>query len=226
MKKFLKYLLIIVAVIALLAIGWKIWNSISARHIYRSFQAEIQNLTPKATQNYYGYIRQNDMEYYFLSTEGGERSCGVRNMLTGEETVYVNESRYFYASLDSEPNVSQGDAQTLYTDNFEKLQQMLGCFLEKAVVSCSGSHTVIARPFFWNKGSQIVSFSLAEENVSSAFSLPDCSFAYIIKDKDGSSVFTYNVTPNKTDVNEQMYLSIGRTTDELLAWEGHDVLFD
>lgn len=226
MKKFLKRLLIIIAVIAALAIGWNIWDSLCARHIYHSYRTQIQNLTPEASGNYYGYIRQNDMEYYFVNTASGEKSCGVRNMQTGEETVYANGFCYYYASFDSESIQSRGDATPLYAENFERLQQMLSCFLEEAVVSCSRFHPKMALPFFWREGCQTVSFDLAEQNTSSMFSIPDNSFAYIIKDKTGSSVFTYNVTPNKTEENERIYLSIGREIDELFAWEGHNLLFD
>lgn len=226
MKKFLKRLLIIIAVIAALAIGWNIWDSLCARHIYHSYRTQIQNLTPEASGNYYGYIRQNDMEYYFVNTASGEKSCGVRNMQTGEETVYVNGFCYYYASFDSESIQSRGDAMPLYAENFERLQQMISCFLEEAVVSCSRFHPTTALPFFWREGCQTVSFGLTEQLESDVLSLPSGSSAYMIRDKDASNVFNYNTTPGKADFSERLFFSIGREVCEIYAWEGHDLLFD
>ena len=219
-------LLVLVGSVALAGAVYMLYKTcmeLKAEKLYREYFDTLDTVT--LTTPCYGYFRVKESECFAWTSQSGEQVCGIRNRKTGEEQIYYNGTCFFYESLESEPKLSKSVIP--YEETINQITKMINLFSEEMVLSPSLYHRTFlgdeSLPFFWKSDSQLLELSLADQ--ANSFIADKDSWADIVLYPNGSSLFTYNLTPfDSTNDNESIFLAIGRQECELTnlyGWQGH-----
>ena len=185
------------------------YNKSKAERLYQEYLNGFN--TETLTTNCYGYLRLGENECFAWMSSSGEQVCGIRSTRTEEEQIYYNGMCFSYDSLESEPEIYA--AFIPYEETMSQITKMIRTFSEEMVLSPSLYHRTFfidgALPYFWRNDSQLLELNLSDR--ADSFIPEENSWSHIVLYSNGSSLFTYNLTPyGIIDHNDGIFLAIGR----------------